>query len=121
MNKEITFDLEKFLNEDCKEENEIGVQMTFSILRKAFDKGLQNSAFYCYEKGMKNAKIAFIAVLTELQLRIEEKFSNCDICEYYEDYDFEENDISEYRSVGSVSDITDLIQQKINALRGEDK
>ena len=44
---------------------------------------------------------------------INEKYEGCDICEYFEDYDYEENDISEYRSVGSINDIIDIIKKYI--------
>ncbi len=57
-----------------------------------------------------------IEVLKEIKQEIEDKYSGCDICEYFEDYDYEENDISEYRSVGSISEIVTLIQNKIDAL-----
>jgi len=62
-------------------------------------------------------KADMVAMLTDLQLEIEEKYPKCDLCEYFVDYDYDENDISEYRSVGSITDITDLIQQKINSLK----
>jgi len=62
-------------------------------------------------------KADLVAMLTEIQLEIEEKYPKCDLCEYFVDYDYDENDISEYRSVGSITDITDLIQQKINSLK----
>ena len=58
-----------------------------------------------------------VAMLTDIQLEIEEKYPKCDLCEYFVDYDYDENDISEYRSVGSITDITNLIQQKINSLK----
>lgn len=102
----IEFDIQKFLDEDCKEENEIGIQMTSSILRKAFEKGLQSSALYCYEKGIKDAKTEFIAMLTELQQEIEE----------LDTYDIE-------RTHGLIedgyvtTDISDIIQQKIDKLK----
>ena len=63
------------------------------------------------------SKSDMVTMLTEIQLEIEEKYPKCDLCEYFVDYDYDENDISEYRSVGSITDITDLIQQKINSLK----
>lgn len=101
MDKEITFDIEKFLNEDCKEENEIGIKMTFSILRKAFEKGMQNSAYYCYEKGKNDAKTEFIAMLTELLKEFEDLDPSYDCNTYY----------------AALRDCNNLLQQKIDKLR----
>lgn len=47
--------------------------------------------------------------LQKLKEEIEEKFGHCDICEYIDDYDWEENDISHYDSVGSITDILSMI------------
>ena len=54
-----------------------------------------------------------VDALQDLRQEIEEKFGGCEICEYYEDYDFEENDRSEYRSVGSVEEILNIIDRYI--------
>jgi hypothetical protein len=102
MDKEIIFDVEKFLIEDCKEENEIGIKMTFSILNKAFEKGMQNSALYCYEKGKKDIKTEFITMLTKLQSEIAELKS-------YESADGQD--------LVMLADIGTLFQQKINKLK----
>ena len=50
-------------------------------------------------------------VLDKIRAEIIEKFGNCSICEWFEDYDYEENDISEYRSVGDISDIIEIINK----------
>lgn len=50
-------------------------------------------------------------VLDKIIAEIKEKFAGYDICEYFEDYDYDENDISEYRSVGSVDDILQIIDK----------
>ena len=50
-------------------------------------------------------------VLDKIRAEIIEKFGNCSICEWFEDYDYEENDISEYRSVGDISDIIEIIDK----------
>lgn len=39
----------------------------------------------------------------EMQEKLSE-YAHCDICEWQEDYDWEENNISEYQSVASVSE-----------------
>lgn len=50
-------------------------------------------------------------VLDNIKAEIIEKFDNCSICEWFEDYDYDENDISEYISVGHISDIIDIIDK----------
>lgn len=50
-------------------------------------------------------------VLDKIRAEIEEKYGDYDICEWFEDYDYEENDISEYRLVGNVSDILAIIDK----------
>lgn len=56
-----------------------------------------------YNKGLE--------LLDKIRSEIEEKYSNCDICEWFEDYDYEENDISEYQQVGDISDILAIIDK----------
>ncbi len=50
-------------------------------------------------------------VFNQIISEITEKFSYCDICEWEENYDWEENNISSYRVVGSVNDIIDIIKK----------
>ena len=52
-----------------------------------------------------------IQILDEIRAEIEEKYGDYDICEWFEDYDYEENDISEYQQVGKVSDILSIIDK----------
>ena len=47
----------------------------------------------------------------KVKAEIEDKFGGCSICEWFEDYDYEENDISEYQSVGDISDIIKIIDK----------
>lgn len=47
--------------------------------------------------------------LDRVRAEIETKYGQCDICEYFEDYDYEENDISEYRPIGNIVDILQII------------
>jgi hypothetical protein len=47
---------------------------------------------------------------------IKEQFDGCDICEWFEDYDWDENNISEYRYIGSVDDILDIIRKHLGEL-----
>ena len=49
--------------------------------------------------------------LGKIRAEIEEKYGDYDICEWFEDYDYEENDISEYWQVGKVSDILEIIDK----------
>ena len=50
-------------------------------------------------------------VFYKIKTEIIEKFDNCSICEWFENYDYDENDISEYMSVGSIFDIIDIIDK----------
>lgn len=50
-------------------------------------------------------------ILDKIIAEIEEKYGDYDVCEWVEDYDYEENDISEYRLVGKVSDILTIIDK----------
>lgn len=56
-------------------------------------------------------KANMIAMLEEIRAEIETKYGQCDICEYFEDYDYEENDISEYRPIGDIADILQIIDK----------
>ena len=47
----LTFDIEKFLNEDTKEDNELGFQLTCSILTKAWKKGVEEGFNHGYDRG----------------------------------------------------------------------
>ena len=51
----IEFDIQKFLVEDCKEENEDGIKMTFSILSKAWKKGVEEGFHHGWERGYKDS------------------------------------------------------------------
>lgn len=48
---------------------------------------------------------------TELKDRILETYTNCDICEYIEDYDWDENDVSYYQWCGKIEDILAMISE----------
>jgi len=50
-------------------------------------------------------------ILDKVRAEIETKYGQCDICEYFEDYDYEENDISEYRPIGNIADILQIIDK----------
>ena len=47
----LIFDIEKFLNEDTKEDNELGMQVTCSILTKAWKKGVEEEFNHGYARG----------------------------------------------------------------------
>ena len=49
--------------------------------------------------------------LEKIRAEIETKYGQCDICEYFENYDYEENDISEYRPIGNIADILQIIDK----------
>ena len=50
-------------------------------------------------------------ILDKIRAEIETKYGQCDICEYFEDYDYEENDISEYRPIGDIAEILQIIDK----------
>jgi len=66
-----------------------------------------------YEEFLDMAKKALEQedILDKIRAEIEIKYGNCDICEYSEDYDYEENDISEYRAIGNIADILQIIDK----------
>ena len=81
---------------------------------------------YCIEEPMQREGVVVITqevidtaikaleqkdVVDKIKAEIIEKFDNCNICEWFEDYDYDENDISEYRWVGHISDIIDIIDK----------
>lgn len=49
--------------------------------------------------------------LDKITAEISDEYNNCSICEWFEDYDYEENNISEYQSVGDISDIIEIIDK----------
>jgi hypothetical protein len=64
-----------------------------------------------YNKGYADGMKAQEPILDKLRAEIETKYGQCDICEYFEDYDYEENDISEYRPIGDIADILQIIDK----------
>jgi hypothetical protein len=58
--------------------------------------------------------------LDRVRAEIETKYGQCDICEWCVDYDYEENDISEYHQVGYVSDILAIIDKYKEGSEGEE-
>ena len=50
-------------------------------------------------------------VLNKIKAEIVNKYGHCDICEYFEDYDYDENDISDYRPIGNIADILEIIDR----------
>lgn len=51
--------------------------------------------------------------LENIKSEIIDNFSEATICEWFEDYDYDENDISEYREIGNVSEIIEIINKYI--------
>ena len=47
----------------------------------------------------------------KIKAEILEKFEGCFICEFFEDYDYDERDVSEYRPVGDIKDVLDIIDR----------
>ena len=54
-----------------------------------------------------------MSVIDNIRAEIQKKYAGCSICEWFEDYDYEENNISEYQYVGSIDDILEIIDEYI--------
>ena len=50
-------------------------------------------------------------VLDKIRAEIDTTYGRCDLCEWDAEYDYEENDISEYKEVGDVADILKIIDK----------
>jgi len=50
-------------------------------------------------------------VLDKIRAEIEKKYGDYDVCEWCVDYDYEDNNVSEYRLVGKVLDILAIIDR----------
>lgn len=56
---------------------------------------------------------AYRQAFVNIRAEIRDTFGNSNICEWFEDYDYEENSISEYRSIGNIEDIIAIIDDYI--------
>lgn len=59
-----------------------------------------------YSGKRKNKRVA-----DKIKAEILEKFEGCSICEFFEDYDYDERDVSEYRPVGDIKDVLGIIDR----------
>lgn len=66
----------------------------------------QNEVMFSVKEG-----IPLPEFLDKITAEIVEKYSDCDICMLDEDDDYGEYDISEYRAVGDITDIIDIIDK----------
>jgi hypothetical protein len=64
-----------------------------------------------YNKGYADGMKAQEPILDKLRAEIETKYGQCDICKYFVDYDYNENDVSEYRPMGDIADILQIIDK----------
>lgn len=53
----------------------------------------------------------------KVKAEIKDQYEGCSICEWFNDYDYDENDISEYRSVGDISDIIAIIDKHLQEVK----
>lgn len=77
-----------------------------------------------YKQGQEQGyKQGILDILDKIKAEIEETYDGCYICDWWEDYDWDENDISEYVSVGNIKDILEIIDKYRNFCynKGEDK
>ena len=78
----------------------------FELMQMAVMNGMGDNAQKIIAQG-----IPLEQVLEQIRAEIETKYGQYDICEYFEDYDYEENDISEYRLIGDIADILQIIDK----------
>ena len=73
----------------------------------------QTGSDHCFEDALQYVigMLEQEPILDKIRAEIETKYGQCDICEYFEDYDYEENDISEYRPIGNIADILQIIDK----------
>jgi len=102
-NKENLTKIYKALNEDRL--NEDG--LSFGEEEKCAEEYRQLAEWLKDYKRLKEQE----SILDKIRAEIETKYGQCDICEYFEDYDYEENNISEYRPIGNIADILQIIDK----------
>ncbi len=76
------------------------------LTKQVLPKGLDFECFVMHGEPLSE-------VLQKIREEIDEKYGDLDICEWHEDYDYEENDISEYHPIGNVKYILDIIDRHI--------
>ena len=54
-----------------------------------------------------------LSIISDIKAEIMEQFEGCDICRWEEDYDYEENNISEYMFIDSICSILKIIDEKV--------
>ena len=63
---------------------------------------------------MSNYVRGILDILDRIMAEIEEEYGGCYICEWDENYDWDENDISDYLAVGDIKDILEIIDKYRN-------
>ena len=86
------------------------IEKVFIPPRKV-DKDIYSCTAFLTTKNIEAISIAIKALVMQKKL---EEYKDFDICEWQEDYDWDENNISEYHSVASVNDFL------IDELKGEE-
>ena len=87
------------------------IEKVFIPPRKV-DKDIYSCTTFLTTKNIEAISIAIKALVMQKKL---EEYKDFDICEWQEDYDWDENNISEYHSVASVNDFL------IDELKGEEE
>lgn len=67
-----------------------------------------------YKRGVADVLDKVKTELDKMKAEIKETYNGCYICDWWEDYDWDENDISEYVSVGSIEDVLEIIDKYRN-------
>lgn len=99
------------------------IDLDENLYTRLFDNGGtdvadMHEACTAIRKGEKLSKNSTNSILDKIKTEIEEIYAGCYVCEYDENYDWEENDISEYYPVGNINDILDIIDE--HRTKGED-
>ena len=115
---EYVIDIDEKMYEDCKVRNTGHYSLyDFSSMitnAKPLEKLLETKCDQAFYDGYKEATEQANSIIKDIKAEIQEKFGSLTICEWEENYDFEENDISEYRYVSEVKEILALIDKHIS-------
>lgn len=102
----------KYIHEDEGEKGSVNIVLLYTNKKLEFVDISRKTDFYSLtDKYTVLPEGHYEDILDQIRAEIEEKYGECDICEYFEDYDYEENDISEYRPIGNITDILQIIDK----------
>lgn len=87
------------------------LKSTHEPLNKAFDMAIK--ALEVTDTNVGNMELVSkqAAILNQIITEIEMDYEGCDICEWFDGYDCDDNPIAEYMPVGYISDIINIINK----------